>query len=204
MNHFDEVAKTWDNNPINWERSEAIASRMKQKINFHKEMKALEFGAGTGILSFLLKDSLKEITMMDSSPEMVKVMEEKTGAIKVTNLKPLCFDLVDSEYTGICFDLIYTQMVLHHIDDIPSILSKFYKMLNPGGRLAVADLYLEDGSFHSYDFKGHNGFDTEEMAELLEDIGFRNIQFEYCFEIRKLTNTNEMREYPVFIITAEK
>jgi tRNA (cmo5U34)-methyltransferase len=204
MNHFDEAAKTWDNNPINWERSEAIASKIKQRINLNPDMKALEFGAGTGILSFLLKDLLKEITMMDSSPEMVKVMKEKTAAIGATNLRSIFFDLTQSEYTNSTFDLIYTQMVLHHIADIPAILSKLFQLINAGGSIAIADLFLEDGSFHGNDFDGHKGFDPEEMSDLLEDIGFRNIQFEYCFEIRRLTNTNEVREYPVFIITANK
>jgi tRNA (cmo5U34)-methyltransferase len=203
MNHFDEAARSWDSNPINWERSEAIAYKIKQKIELKPEMTALEFGAGTGILSFLLKDSLKEIILMDNSTEMVRVMEEKVNNEKVSNLKPLCFDLVKSEYDK-TFDLIYSQMALHHIADVPQILAKFYRLLNPGGSLAIADLYSEDGSFHSFEFNGHLGFDEEELCEQLEEIGYKNIKQELCFIINRLTGLNEIKEYPVFIITAEK
>jgi hypothetical protein len=40
-------------------------------------MTALKYGAGTGITSFLFKDHFKEFTMMDNSPEIVRIMNEK-------------------------------------------------------------------------------------------------------------------------------
>ena len=57
------------------------------------------------------------------------------------------------------FDLIYTLMVLHHVGDVETIIRKFRGLLNPGGYLAIADLYSEDGSFHGEGFSGHMGFD---------------------------------------------
>lgn len=50
-------------------------------------MTAHEFGAGSGITSFILKDSLKEITLMDNSSEMVKAMKNKIKTSKVKNLR---------------------------------------------------------------------------------------------------------------------
>jgi ubiquinone/menaquinone biosynthesis C-methylase UbiE len=49
-------------------------------------MKALEYGAGTGILSFLLSESFSEITLMDNSQEMVNVMHEKVISGKLKSL----------------------------------------------------------------------------------------------------------------------
>jgi ubiquinone/menaquinone biosynthesis C-methylase UbiE len=204
MNQFDEAARAWDSNPIHRERSEAIALKINKKIDFNPEMTALEFGAGTGILSFLLKDYLKDIILMDSSSEMVKVMEEKVRKEQASNLKPLNYDLEISEYTGPPVDLVFTQMVLHHINDVPAILSKFYRMLNSGGCIAIADLYSEDGSFHDPDFSGHRGFDMIEFSEILKSIGFHNIQHEPCYVIKKLTEVNQMKEFPVFLLVAKK
>ena len=59
MNEFDLKAAGWDQNPIVWDRAEAIASEIKRLIPLNKQMTALEFGAGTGVTSFILKDSLK-------------------------------------------------------------------------------------------------------------------------------------------------
>ncbi len=152
INEFDIKAAGWDNNPMHWDRSVAITDLMKKLIPLKKRMIALEYGAGTGIASFLLKDYLKEITLMDSSSEMVRVMNEKIKNTKVKNLKPLNFDLENSDYTRGKFDLIFTQMVLHHVTDIENIIRKFYDLLNPGGYMAIADLYPEDGSFHGEEF----------------------------------------------------
>jgi len=154
---FDLKAQQWDNNPVHWDRSVAVADHIRELIPLKKEMVALEFGAGTGIASFLLKDYLKEITMMDSSTEMVKVMNEKIKKTGVKNLKALNFNLEESDYTETSFDFIFTQMALHHVSDIGNILRKFHDLLFPGGYLAIADLYPEDGSFHGEGFTGHKG-----------------------------------------------
>ncbi|MDZ7614737.1 MAG: class I SAM-dependent methyltransferase [Flavobacteriaceae bacterium] len=170
MNPFDEKAKTWDENPVYLERSLAIEKIIRQRIPLHKDQIALDYGAGTGILSFLLKDSLKEITLMDNSIEMVKVMDEKIRAGGVTHFKTLFFDLEKNDYTSKKFDLIYMQMVLHHVQDIKAIIKKFYKMLNAGGSIAIADLYAEDGTFHDPGFSGHLGFDPEELIRNLRNV----------------------------------
>ena len=145
INEFDIKAAEWDHNPIHWDRSVAITNQIKKLIPLRNKMIALEYGAGTGIASFLLKDYLKEITLMDSSSEMVRVMNEKIKTTKVKNLKTLNFDLEHADYKRGKFDLIFTQMVLHHVIDIEKIIKKFYTLLNPGGYLAIADLYPEDG-----------------------------------------------------------
>ena len=103
-------------------------------------MKALEYGAEIGILSFLLSDKLEGIVMMDCSAEMVKVMEDKVLHRNATNLLPRFFNL-EKETSSESFNLIFNQMVLHHIADVESIFKTFYNLLLPGGFLAIADLY---------------------------------------------------------------
>ena len=203
MNHFDQAAKSWDNNPVVWERADAIKQHMLKRLTLNRNLTAMEFGAGTGILSFMLKDSLKKILLMDNSSEMVKVMEEKINLSGVTNLKPISFDLVVNDYNA-TFDLIFSQMVLHHVEDINGIITKFYRMLNPGGQIAIADLYKEDGSFHDWMFNGHLGFDIEELGKIIESVGFKSISHEECYVINKTSKDNIQRKYPVFLITATK
>ena len=203
INEFDNRAREWDKEAIHWERSKAIAERMIAKISFKPAMKALEFGAGTGILSFMLSDTLAEITLMDNSTEMIKVIQEKIDAYHSTNLKPILFNLEQEELSNDSFDCIFTQMALHHVIDTELIINRFNKMLNPGGYLVIADLYSEDGSFHGEGFTGHNGFDVKLLKENLEKVGFTNITSEECFVMKK-GRADALREYPVFLLVAEK
>lgn len=202
MNEFDIKAAEWDKNPMHWSRSEAIANKIIKLIPLKKTMTALEYGAGTGITSFLLKDYLKEITLMDNSAEMVKIMNEKIRTTKVKNLKVLNFDLENTDYTGESFDFIFSQMVLHHVKDTDSIIHKFSNLLKPGGYLAIADLYKEDGSFHGPGFTGHNGFDPDQLSSILKRNHFTDSSCIPCFMINKEISENEKRNYEVFLMIA--
>ena len=202
MNEFDLKAAGWDANPMHWDRSRAIADEISNLIPLSKDWTALEYGAGTGISSFLLKDKLKEITLMDNSAEMVRVMNEKIQSSKVKNLKALNFDLEHNDYNGGKFDLIFTQMVLHHVTDVESILERFSKLLNPGGYLAIADLFEEDGSFHGEGFNGHMGFNIENLSSLLLKNQFSNISHKTCFVIDRKISEGITKKFDVFLLIA--
>lgn len=203
MNNFDNAASTWDENPMHLERSQAIAHKMQVLLPLKKDMKALEYGAGTGILSFLLSEKLGHITMMDSSSGMVKIMEEKVQNRNATNLLPVCFDL-EQESSEQKYKLIFNQMVLHHIKNVKSIFEKFHQMLSPDGILAIADLYLEDGSFHGDGFDGHMGFDPVKLEEMLLAAGFKNINHEECYSVKRKLDDGTLKSFPVFLLTASK
>ena len=204
MNEFDIKAGEWDKNPMHWDRSKAIADEIIKLIPLNKNMTALEYGAGTGITSFLLKDYVKEITLMDNSSEMVRMINKKIDSTKVSNLKTLNFNLETREYTDGKFDLIFTQMVLHHVSDIEKIIGVFNMLLNRGGFLAIADLYEEDGSFHGEGFSGHKGFNMDALSAVLRKNSFSEISHKICFVIdRKLTETLS-KQFGVFLMTARK
>ncbi len=203
MNEFDDKAAEWDMNPVHLERSKAIAEILVKAIPNGQHMTALEFGAGSGILSLLLREQLKEITLMDSSAGMINVIKDKIASGGFDHLKPVHLDLEKESYTGE-YDLIFSQMALHHVADIDGILQKFNSLLNPGGFLAIADLYPEDGSFHGDGFTGHLGFDPEILATNLSAHGFRDVSYQECFVIKKAMDNGETKAYPIFLITAYK
>ncbi len=203
INEFDKKAAGWDNDPMHWDRSVAITDQIKKLIPLKKTMIALEYGAGTGIASFLLKDFLKEITLMDSSSEMVRVMNEKIKSKKVKNLRPLNHDLESSDYTKGKFDLIFTLMVLHHVNDVERIIRKFCNLLNPNGYLAIADLYLEDGSFHGEEFTVYKGFDVAILSKQIARQGFRDISHTKCFVIDKKISDTITKQFDVFLLIAK-
>jgi tRNA (cmo5U34)-methyltransferase len=204
MNEFDIKAAEWDNNPMHWNRSEAVAKEIKSLIPLNKGMSALEYGAGTGITSFLLRDYLKEITLMDNSSEMINVINAKIKTSEVKNLRTLNFNLETDEYKEGKFDLIFTQMVLHHVVDIENIISNFHLLLNPKGFLVIADLYEEDGSFHGDGFTGHNGFNVVELSDILRKNSFLNIKNRTCFVIDRKISETESKQFEVFIMTAQR
>jgi tRNA (cmo5U34)-methyltransferase len=203
-NYFDNAARDWDKNVMHIKRTGAIAGELIKEIESGKKLRALEFGAGTGLLSIALKDYFSEIILIDSSSEMVKTTKEKLVSSGISHLHPVLFDLESCDYTADTFDFIFSQMAMHHVGETEPMICKFHKLLNNGGKLAIADLYAEDGAFHDSGFTGHWGFDPEFLVEILSKNKFKDIKFSPCFVIEKITENKTVKKYPLFLMTGVK
>jgi 2-polyprenyl-3-methyl-5-hydroxy-6-metoxy-1,4-benzoquinol methylase len=201
--HFDNKARQWDENPVFRERGLKIAEAIRKAVPLHRGMSALDYGCGTGLLSFPLKDELGTILMADSSGGMLNVVTEKIAAQGITNLTTLKLDLLTDPAPSQKFDLIVTAMTLHHVPDTDHILHVFHELLNPGGHLCIADLDQEDGSFHGPEVDVHHGFDRAELGARAEKAGFGEIGFQTVFSIAKESETGT-RDFPVFLMTARR
>ena len=141
-------------------------------------MTALEYGCGTGLLSFALQSDLGQITLADTSQGMLDVLGEKIAAAGVTNMHPVKLDLATDTVPAARFDLTYSLMTLHHIEDVKDMLGKFHAILKPDGYLLVADLDKEDGSFHTDGTTDvHHGFERGELQKMVEAAGFGRSAF---------------------------
>jgi ubiquinone/menaquinone biosynthesis C-methylase UbiE len=208
MTNFDEQAKNWDSDPMKVYRAKTVAEAIRSAIPLTREttakMSALEYGCGTGLLSFALQSELGQITLADTSQGMLDVLGEKITSTGVTNMRPLRLDLSTDPLPDSPFDLTYSLMTLHHIPDTKDILKKFHALLKPGGCLCIADLDKEDGSFHTDGTTDvHLGFERTELQRWVEDAGFADVKFSTAFEIKKKIGDAE-KIFPVFLLTARK
>ena len=203
MSEFDEKAATWDKDPSKVERAKIFAEIIRNKIDLSKVEMALEYGSGTGLLSFSLAHDLHDITLMDESLEMTKVTNDKCERLDIRHFHPIKYDLLIDELPEHKFELIYSAMALHHVDNTVAILNKFNEILNPGGHLVLIDLVTEDGSFHNFEFDGHLGFDKVELEDKLEASGFEPTSYQVGYTINT-EREGKMREYPIFVLIAKK
>jgi ubiquinone/menaquinone biosynthesis C-methylase UbiE len=201
--NFDEKASQWDLNPDRRQRARAVAEAIRRQIPLHPNLSALEYGCGTGLLSFELRNDLAQILLADRSTGMLDVLREKIAAAQASNLFPIQLDLLSDPLPTQRFDLIYSLMTLHHILDTARILSLFWQLLKAGGYLCIADLDREDGSFHKEPFEGHLGFDRQALAKLTTAVGFEVLGFETVYQMVKLVE-GQQRSYPIFLMTARR
>ncbi len=203
MTDFDSRAREWDSNPARMERANAVAAEMRKQLQLSSSIKALEYGCGTGLLSFALQPYLGQITLADSSSGMLDVLQEKIDREGIQKMQPLRLDLAVDPVPADRFDLIYNLMVLHHIPDTDRIINSFWSLLKPGGILCIADLDEEDGSFHGEEFHGHLGFNRSKLAEKLTRAGFQKVRFSTAYQQQKQTETGP-KSFPLFLAIAEK
>ncbi len=205
MEHFNKKAQNWDNDIIKVERANSFAKGIIDVVKPNKSMNALEFGCGTGLLSYQLKDNFKAITLVDTSEGMISVLNEKITNNNIKNFYPIQINLLEDEIGIGNFDVIYTSMTLHHILDLDKIFKIFHSHLKSNGFLCIADLVKEDGSFHppGYNFDGHNGFDKEALSSLLVASGFEILYYNISYVIEK-KDEDSLKKYPLFLLICKK
>jgi ubiquinone/menaquinone biosynthesis C-methylase UbiE len=204
MNHFDEAAAGWDKNADHVRRARNVAKEIKKCVPLSKTWSSLEFGGGTGLLSFMLKSRLGRITLIDTSAEMVKIARRKLLKTKTRNMTVLKLDLL-TEVHHSTYDFIYAMMSLHHINDIPKILGIFFSLLAPGGYVCVADLSDEHGSFHAQipGFGGLHGFEPGRFKKQLAAAGFADITYKTVYTVKRAAD-NGHKKFPLFLMTGKK
>ena len=204
MTNFDERARDWDSDPDKVERARTVAEAIRRAIPLSNDMKALEYGSGTGLLSVALQSDLGQITLADTSQGMLDVLREKIANAGATNMHPVRLDLASDLLPTEKYNLTYSLMTLHHLQDVKDMLAKFRDLLTPNGYLLVADLDKEDGSFHTDGSTDvHLGFDRNELQQIVEAIGFGNVTFSTAYEIKKKIGSEE-KTFPIFLMTAQK
>lgn len=199
---FDDEAATWDDAPGHEERQVAVAQAIEEAIALNPGMSALEVGGGTGRLSILLSYRVGSVVVTDPSAGMVQVAQERIEAANLSDrLHAVQADLTTAPLDG-AYDVVWSSMALHHVQDLDGLLRSVAGLLVNGGRLAIADLDEDpDGAFHAekVDFDGHHGFDRQHLAEQLTNAGFAEVSF-----VDTTTILKGDREFGVFLCTAIK
>ena len=201
---FDARAATWDT-PERLARASAASAAIRSAVRFPAGCRAIEIGAGTGLVGLALLDQLAELVLADTSEGMLAEARRKIDERDLRNVRAIHFDLVaDPLPEGAPFDAAISQLVLHHIEDTAAGLAGFKRLLAPGGLLVALDLDTEDGSFHGAIGQGvhHLGFDRARLARLTEAAGFVDVQ------VRDGGTVGGAEEedvpYPLFLLTARR
>lgn len=198
VDYFAHKSKSWDMNSKRVQNAKGIAELIVNNIKLNKSMELMDFGAGTGLLSYFVAPFVRKIVAVDNSPSMLVEFENKCDEFSCETEvieKDLSSETLEREFDG-----IISSMTIHHLEDTAALLSKLYDMLNDGGFVAIADLDSEDGTFHS-DNEGvfHYGFDRHMLAQYAQEVGFKDVTFSLANKISK-----PHREFTVFLMTAKK
>jgi ubiquinone/menaquinone biosynthesis C-methylase UbiE len=200
---FDERAAEWDANPARVALARGVVEAVRAAVPLRPDMRVMDFGAGTGLISLGLLPEVAEVTAVEVSGEMLRVLGEKVKALGIVHLHTLTCDVGEAALPSGSFDLIVSSMVLHHLPDVPKVLAHVRPALRPGGWIALADLDSEDGTFHA-DPTGiyHNGFDRAEVCRWLGEAGFAHTALRDAYRITRPGSDGVLRTYPVFLATA--
>ncbi|KAG0272563.1 hypothetical protein BGZ95_011683 [Linnemannia exigua] len=143
-----------------------------------KNSTVLDFGCGTGLASFLVAEKVGHLVGVDASEGMLTYFHKKLDTLpelahlkasnKIHTVNHLITDaspLPEPEFSKYLagdqggFDMVYSNYVLHHIEDIQGIVDTMAKKLvKKGGWLIILDFeghHVHGGVDHGAPHHGH-------------------------------------------------
>lgn len=195
---FKEKASDWDANEMRSQLSSAIGTAILEYVPVHEKMAVLDFGAGTGLLTSHIAPRVRTIAAVDTSAAMLdKLVAKPEFQGKVT---AICQDILQQPLES-QYDLIISAMAIHHVEDTAKLFTTFSIHLKPGGRIALADLDQEDGTFHDPGTEGvyHCGFARDDLEHVIEKSGFSDICFHTAHTVER-----HGKSFSIFLVVATK
>lgn len=203
---FDRKAAEWSISEKHIHRSELISERIRDNIKLDKNTTHLmDFGCGTGHLSFILSHYVRSVTAVDGSQEMIKHLDEKITSNHIQNITAVQLDVEHEIHTlkKKSFDLITSSMVLHHLDDPKKTIRELKLLLKDNGVICLVDLDEEDGAFHDFDpFVTQHGFNRDKFKKMLEELGFFSVTLLTPMTMTKTGADKITRNFPLFMAIA--
>ena len=181
---FEMIATIYDN-PERIQIAKVASDAIQNFLVDAKNKHAIDFGCGTGLVGMNLLNEFNSMLFLDTSQNMINQMNQKITNLNIQNAETLCFDIEKESLSDLHVkaDYIFMSQVLLHIQDVELVLSRLFDVLNEGGHLLIVDFNKNEKIVSDI---VHNGFNPEELTDIMTKIGYRDIQFKTFYTGNKI------------------
>src|SRR6202158_6277924 len=160
--YFDELAGKFGRQYVPGRSWKGIAEAL---LKLMPPMVIADLGAGEGTISQLMAQRASKVIAIDNSEKMVEFGTELARTHGIANLEYRLGDLEDVPIRTGTVDLAFLSQALHHAPHPERALAEAWRILKPGGRIAILDL---------------NRHQFEEAREMYADLwlGFTELELE--------------------------
>jgi ubiquinone/menaquinone biosynthesis C-methylase UbiE/biotin operon repressor len=160
--YFDELAGKFGRQYVPGRSWKGIAEAL---LKLMPPLVIADLGAGEGTISQMMAQKAKKVIAIDNSEKMVEFGSELAHKHKIENLEYRLGELEDVPIDSGTVDLAFLSQALHHARHPERAVAEAWRILKPGGRVAILDL---------------NRHHFEEARELYADLwlGFTELEIE--------------------------
>ena len=172
--YFDSLAGKFGKSYLPGRSWQGLAEML---LKLMPPMTIADLGAGEGTFSQLLAQRAERVIAVDNSEKMVEFGAALAKEHGVKNLEYRFGDLEALPIESDSVDLAFLSQELHHAPHPARAVAEAYRILKPGGRIAILDLrkhQFEEARELYADL--WLGFAEVEIESFLRKTGFRNVR----------------------------
>ena len=130
-----------------------------------------DLGCGTGQVAEVVAPFVERVIAVDGSAEMLSAARARLRKRKNVILRKGVLEKLPIQDASL--DAAVLMLVLHHLPDPVAVLSEARRVLRPGGKLLIADMYPHEREEYKHQM-GHVwlGFSEQTMKKHLAAAGF--------------------------------
>ena len=179
---FEMIANKYDT-PERIQIAKVSSDAIRNYLVDATNKNAIDFGCGTGLVGMNLLNEFNSVLFLDTSQKMINQIDQKITEFNIQNVDTLCFDIEKESPVDLHADYIFMAQVLLHIHDVELVLSRLFDVLNVGGHLLIVDFNKNEKVVSDI---VHNGFNPEELTDIMTKIGYRDTQSNTFYEGSKI------------------
>lgn len=173
-------------------RSGASLKRLVELVEPRSDWRVLDVATGAGHTAAIFAPHVSEVVASDITAEMLDQTEMLAREKGLGNIRTAYAEAGGLDFEEQTFDLVTCRLAAHHFPDVGAFVGEAWRVLKPGGRIAIVDNVTPDaalpGGYPESELAeagaAYNAFEklrdpsharalaAEEWIRMLEDAGF--------------------------------
>jgi ubiquinone/menaquinone biosynthesis C-methylase UbiE len=127
------------------EESERLAERATAGLANAQNLLAIDLACGPGTYTRPLAKRVRHAIGADLTSAMVEKARAEAARDGIANIEFVCADIYALPFADGVAGIVSCGYAFHHLADPPRALAEMARVLQPGGRLAIADIIVREG-----------------------------------------------------------
>ncbi len=203
--YFDQVAPVYDEL-----RKDCYGNALRDKVISRftpgAGSQVADIGTGTGYLAKGLAKYAGKVVAIDSSTAMLEVAANDIMKAGFNNIEFLVGDAHDLPLDDTSQDMVYANLLLHHLLEPAIAIKEMVRTLKSGGRIILTDVNQHNHQWVKQEkFDLWLGFEKHEIKLWYEKAGLIDIEIgDFDCNCRTSNSAGETIEIPMFLAVGTK